>query len=277
MRLFERKVRSRLEAAGITVNGDKPYDIQVHNKDFYRRILIERDVGIAESYINGFFDCEKLDELIYRLLIYFGAKKHFRWVRIAKGLINYAINFQSLGRAFSAGKAHYEAGNDLFRAMLDENMIYSCGYWHGASSLAEAQRKKLDLIARKLQLEKGMRVLDVGCGWGGAARYFAAKYGVKVTGITVAENQYEWARKWCKDRDVSILLQDYRRHKGSYDAIYSIGMFEHVGSKNYSAFMAVMEDNLIAGGVFLLHTIGTPLYSDYGGASFSMVGAQYFH
>ena len=257
MKLFEQKMRQLLEAAGITVNGDEPYDIQVHHKGFYRRVLLGRDVGLAESYIDGFFDCEQLDELIYRLLMRHDVRRSFRWLRFAKGLMNYAINFQSLQRATSEGISHYEVGTDLFRAMLDENMIYSCGYWHGAASLAEAQRNKLDLIARKLQLEKGMRILDVGCGWGAAPRYFAEKYGVHVTGITVAKSQYEWAKEWCKDRDVTLVLQDYRAHQGTYHAIYSIGMFEHVGSKNYAAFMTRMERNLIPGGVFLLHTIGT--------------------
>lgn len=255
--MFERKIRGLLARAGITVNGDKPYDIQVHNNNFYRRVLLGRDVGVAESYIDGYYDCDRIDEFIYRLLAHIDVRSMYRWSSLIRGLLGYIINAQSLRRATSEGKSHYEAGNDLFQAMLDKHMIYSCGYWRGAKSLEQAQENKLDLIARKLQLEKGMHILDVGCGWGGGARYLSRKYGVRVTGITVAQNQYEWAKQWCKDDNVNILLSDYRHHQGSYDAIYSIGMLEHVGAKNYRTYTRVMERNLKPGGQFLLHTIGT--------------------
>ncbi len=255
--MFEKQARKLLARAGITVNGNKAYDIQIHNKDFYRRVLLDRDIGMAESYIDGYFDCDQLDELIYRILIHIDVRNISRWVRMARGLLAYIINAQSLGRATSEGKAHYEIGDDLFEAMLDKHMIYSCGYWHNAKSLDQAQENKLDLIARKLQLKKGMHLLDVGCGWGGAARYFSHKYGVKVTGITVAKNQYDWAKRWEQKDKIAFLLTDYRQHQSQYDAIYSIGMLEHVGAKNYRTYIEMMEENLKPGGVFLLHTIGT--------------------
>ena len=135
-------------------------------------------------------------------------------------------------------------------------MIYSCGYWKKAKTLDEAQEAKLDLIFHKLRLEQGMRVLDVGCGWGGAARYAAERYGVEVVGITLSEEQLKRGRRYCAGWPVELLLEDYRRHRGLYDRVFSVGMLEHVGWRNYRVFMRCVRRCLKEDGLFLLHTIG---------------------
>jgi cyclopropane-fatty-acyl-phospholipid synthase len=165
-------------------------------------------------------------------------------------------NRQSKSEAMGRGKNHYELGNDLYRAMLDKRLVYTCAYWKGAHNLDEAQEAKLDLTCRKLGLEKGMRVLDIGCGWGSFAKFAAERYGVEVVGITVAERQVELGRELCRGLPVEIRLQDYRDMDEEFDHIVSLGMFEHVGYKNYPEYMQVAHRCLRDGGLFLLHTIG---------------------
>jgi cyclopropane-fatty-acyl-phospholipid synthase len=139
--------------------------------------------------------------------------------------------------------------------MLDKRMNYSCAYWHKAMTLEDAQEAKLELICRKMGLKPGMSVLDIGCGWGGFAKYAAEKFDVKVTGVTVSQEQVEYARKDCRGLDVDIKLQDYRELNDEFERIISIGMFEHVGSKNFKTFMKVVHRCLVTNGLFLLHTI----------------------
>jgi cyclopropane-fatty-acyl-phospholipid synthase len=159
-------------------------------------------------------------------------------------------------QAYRDGKVHYDLGNDFYQAMLGNNMVYSCGYWKNAATLEEAQVAKLDLVCRKLGLRKGQRVLDIGCGWGGFARYAAMNYGVSVTGITVSREQEHLARELNRGLPVEIRYQDFREVKEVFDHIVSIGMFEHVGYKNYREYMAVVRRSLASNGLFLLHTIG---------------------
>ena len=166
------------------------------------------------------------------------------------------FNLQSRKRAFQIGKKHYDIGNDLFIKMLDKRMTYSCGYWRNAGTLDEAQEYKLDLICLKLGLQPGMRILDIGCGWGSLAKFAAEKYQVNVVGITVSREQVELARTLCKDLPIEIRLQDYRDVHDRFDRIVSVGMIEHVGYKNYRTFMEVANGCLEKGGLFLLHTIG---------------------
>ncbi|KGQ13790.1 Cyclopropane-fatty-acyl-phospholipid synthase [Beauveria bassiana D1-5] len=167
------------------------------------------------------------------------------------------FNLQSRKRAWIVGKEHYDIGNDLFAAMLDPYMQYSCGYWKEAGNLAEAQRNKLHMICEKLQLKAGMKLLDIGCGWGGLAQYAAQEYGVSVVGVTISAEQQKMAQDRCRGLDVEILLQDYRDLNSKFDRIVSVGMFEHVGPKNYNTYFAVAARNLKPDGLFLLHTIGS--------------------
>jgi cyclopropane-fatty-acyl-phospholipid synthase len=163
---------------------------------------------------------------------------------------------QSRSKARIVGERHYDIGNLLFTNMLDKRMNYSCAFWDNAKTLDEAQENKMDLVCRKIGLNPGMTLLDIGCGWGGFARWAANKYKANVYGITVSKEQVIFARQYCRGFDVIIELQDYRELREQFDRIVSIGMFEHVGSRNYRNFMKVVRRCLKKDGLFLLHTIG---------------------
>ncbi|EQD78030.1 cyclopropane-fatty-acyl-phospholipid synthase, partial [mine drainage metagenome] len=139
------------------------------------------------------------------------------------------------------GKRHYDTGNDLFEAMLGKRLVYSCGYWAQADNLDDAQAAKLDLICRKLRLKPGMRVLDIGCGWGEALKFAAERYGASGVGVTVSKEQAAWAQNLCRGLPIEIRLQDYREVKETFDAVYSIGMFEHVGGRNYRTYFETVR------------------------------------
>jgi len=243
--------------ADIKINGNRPWDIQIHNNQFYRRLVAEGSLGLGESYMDGWWDCEKIDEFIFRLLSKEADKKmKINWKMVLTFLVARIVNLQSKLRAFHVGERHYDLGNDLFRSMLDERMIYSCAYWKNAQTLGEAQEAKLDLVCRKIGLQPQMTLLDIGCGWGGLLRFTAEKYKVKAVGITVSKNQAELGKELCKGLPVEIRLQDYRDLNEKYDRIASLGMFEHVGYKNHRTFMEIVHKNLRGDGLFLLHTIG---------------------
>ncbi|MFC0269234.1 cyclopropane fatty acyl phospholipid synthase [Kushneria aurantia] len=251
-------VQQWLETAGIQLNGERACDIRVHNPGFYTRVIRNGSLGLGESYMEGWWSCERIDQFIEKLLrANLGEHAHTRREKLFYQLQTTFTNLQSKTRAFIVGEQHYDFGNDLFEAMLDDTMCYSCGYWKEATNLYEAQVAKLDLAARKLRLEPGMRVLDIGCGWGSFAAYAARHYGVHVTGITISKEQAELARKRCEGLDVEIVLEDYRDLEGSFDRIVSIGMFEHVGQKNYSTYFSTVERLLADDGLFMLHTIGS--------------------
>ena len=246
-----------LGLAGVEINGDRPWDIRVHDERLFSRVMAEGSLGLGESYMDGWWDAEQLDEFITRVL---GAELDTMvqpWKEALGILWARLVNLQRPGRAFQIGRHHYDIGNDLFSRMLDRRMIYSCGYWKDAATLDQAQEAKLDLVCRKLQLKPGMRVLDIGCGWGGTAAFAAERYGVSVVGITVSGEQATLARQLCQGLNVEIRLQDYRDLDGTFDRVLSIGMFEHVGQKNYDTFMRVVRSHLADDGLFLLHTIGS--------------------
>jgi cyclopropane-fatty-acyl-phospholipid synthase len=247
-----------LESADIKINGTRPWDIQVRNPNFYDAFFHGTSLTIGESYMRGDWDCDRIDELIYRLIqsnITALAKKDLRF--IAKAIEARFMNVSRKSRAFEIAETHYNTGNDLFRAMLDKRMVYTCGYWKNAKNLDEAQEAKLDLVCRKIGLEKGMRVLDIGGGWGSFAKFAAEKYGAEVVNITVSKEQVALANELCKGLSVENRLQDYRDMNEQFDRIVSLGMFEHVGPKNYRAYMEVAKRNLKPQGLFLLHTIGS--------------------
>jgi len=253
---FRDKIEQLLSLADITIGGDRPWDIQVHNDDFYARVLAEGSLGLGESYMNGWWDCDRLDKFFHRILRAELDTRVKPWRELFGVLKAKLLNFQKPPRAFQIGQRHYDIGNNLYRYMLGERLIYSCGYWENASTLDEAQEAKLDLVCRKLGLRPGMRVLDIGCGWGGAAKFAAGRYKVEVVGITVSEEQLRFGKEFCQGLPVEIRLQDYRSLKGTFDRILSLGMFEHVGYKNYDTFFRVVNSCLKDNGLFLLHTIG---------------------
>ncbi|CAI0994819.1 cyclopropane fatty acyl phospholipid synthase [Serratia quinivorans] len=252
-----RIVEELLSAAGIAINGNRVCDIKVHNPALFKRILQEGSLGFGESYMDGWWDCERLDVLFTRVL---QAGVDERLPKNLSDIVRIAytrlFNLQSRKRAWQVGKEHYDIGNDLFRAMLDPYMQYSCGYWKEAETLEQAQLAKLKMICEKLQLKPGMSLLDIGCGWGGLAQYAAENYGVTVHGVTISAEQQKLAQERCAGLDVEILLQDYRDLNRQFDRIVSVGMFEHVGPKNYDTYFRVAARNLKPDGLFLLHTIG---------------------
>ena len=251
------KIERLLSLARIEINGKNPWDLQIHNDKFYARLLAEGSLGLGESYMDGWWDCERLDKFFHRILqAELDNKVKFRTV-IFDILKSKLINLQKPSRAFDVGERHYDIGNDLYQHMLDKRLVYSCGYWKNASTLDEAQENKLDLVCRKLGLQPGMRILDIGCGWAGTARFAAERYKVEVVGITVSEKQVQFGTELCRGLPVEIRLQDYRNLKGTFDRILSIGMFEHVGYKNYITFFRVINSCLKDNGLFLLHTIGS--------------------
>ncbi len=256
--LSRRLVEDLLVRVGVQINGSRPWDIKVHDERFFRNVTFYGSLGLGEAYMNGWWDCERLDELFHRLLKG-NLHRRFLFNSISLAAFLRAVFWNQARKADGRrlAEAHYDLGNDFFAEMLGPTMTYSCAYWkYGAADLDAAQVAKHDLICRKLGLAKGMRVLDIGCGWGSFAKFAAERYGVSVTGPTVSSAQADFARRSCADLPVEILLQDYRDTTGQFDRIVSIGMFEHVEFKNYPEFMRIARRLLKAGGLFLLHTIG---------------------
>ena len=245
-----------LESAGVAVGGASPWDIQVHDEALYPRVLAQGSLGLGEAYMDGWWDCARLDEFFYRVLHAGLDARVISWKRIFPYLGAWLVNLQTPSRAFHIGRHHYDLGNDLFRLMLGERMIYSGAFWKDAETLDQAQESKLDLVCRKLGVSPGMRVLDIGCGWGGTAQLLAQCCQVEVVGITVSAEQVKQARELCRGLPVDVRLEDYRSLHGTYDRIVSIGMFEHVGSKNYGTFMQTARRVLKEDGLMLLQTIG---------------------
>ena len=253
---FRRKTEELLDLADVAINGNRSWDIQVHDDRLFQRVLAGGSLAFGESYMDGWWDCDRLDQLFERILGTGLDRKVRSRTWLLQALMARLLNLQKPSRAFTIGERHYDLGNDLYQAMLDELLVYSCGYWEDGCTLDQAQRNKLDLACRKLGLEPGMRLLDIGCGWGGTARYAAANYQAEVVGVTVSREQARFAREQCSGLPVDIRLQDYREVDETFDRVVSIGMFEHVGCKNYRTFMRKVRSCLPDDGLFLLHTIG---------------------
>ena len=250
-------VQELLRRADIEINGSRPFDIQINNPDFFKRILQAGSLALGESYMDGWWECERLDIFFHRVIragLEHQLPHHLKdTLRIAAARI---INLQSKKRSWIVGKEHYDLGNDLFTQILDPNMQYSCAYWKEATTLEQAQENKLRMICEKLQLAPGMKLLDIGCGWGGLAAFAARHYGVSVSGVTISAEQQKLAQRRGEGLDVTISLQDYRELNEQFDRIVSVGMFEHVGPKNYHTYFNRVNRNLKPDGLFLLHTIG---------------------
>lgn len=250
-------VEELLSKADVRINGPRPWDIQVHNESFYNRVFSQGSLGLGESYMDEWWDCDRLDEFINKILVA-GINKR---LPLSLGLVlDYLFarisNQQTKRKSKKVAKVHYDLGNDLYERMLDKRLVYSCGYWAGATDLDQAQADKLDLVCRKLGLKPGMKILDIGCGFGGFMKFAAEKYGITGVGITISEEQAKLARKLCAGLPVEIRLQDYRDVDEKFDAVASLGMFEHVGYKNYGHYMEIVYNCLPEHGLFLLQTIG---------------------
>jgi len=253
----ERTVRELLEAADIQVGGSRPHDIQVHDRGFYLRALRDGRLGIGESYMDRQWDAAALDQFTAKLILSTSKKRVSGWRNTLQRAAARLWNLQSTRRAFQAGERHYDVGNDLYRAMLGETLSYTCAYWKDAATLDEAQQRKLELVCQKLGLSPGMRVLELGCGWGTFARHAAEKYGVEVVGYTVSREQVALGTELCRGLPVELRLADYRTATGAFDAVVSIGMMEHVGPKNHRTYMETVDRCLKPQGIAFVHTIGS--------------------
>jgi len=254
----EEIVRELLETADIAINGDRPWDLQVHDDRLYDRVLRDGSLGLGEAYMDGWWDSESNDAFFDRVLRANLREKVEKNLRMAWYTLHAKLfNRQSLTRSPQVAHQHYDLGNDLYRAMLDKRLNYTCAYWKDADNLDDAQEAKLDLVCRKIGARKGMTILEMGCGWGSFAKYAADKYGAHVVGVNISHEQVKLGRDLCKDLSVDLRLQDYREVKGTFDAVISIGVMEHVGYKNYRTYMEVVDRCLKPGGIAFIHTIGT--------------------
>jgi cyclopropane-fatty-acyl-phospholipid synthase len=260
-------IQDLFHEAGITINGNQPWDIIILNDQFYKSLLTNTDLAIGEAYMDNWWETSSLDQFFYKIFTADLERKALTHPKFWRSALRQAFfemlqrffNFQTKKKARVVADRHYDIGNDLYRHMLDKRMVYTCAYWENTANLEEAQEKKLKLTCEKLGLKPGMTVLDIGCGWGSFVKYAAEHYGVIAVGITISKAQVDLARKQCTGLPIEIRLQDYRDLLNSpikYDRIVSLGMFEHVGYKNYVTYMKTLAHALKDDGLFLLHTIG---------------------
>ncbi len=260
---MQAKLKAILELADIIINGDHPWDIQVHQSQWYKRVLTEPSLGLGESYMEGWWDCDALDTFFYHVLSKLPLTQIYSSATLLKSYFKNAFwNQQTKLRSKRVAKIHYNIGNDLYRRMLGPTMAYTCGYWKGVDTLDAAQNQKYDLVCRKLNLKPGERVLELGCGWGGFAAFAVQNYGVEMHSVNISTEQMAYATDLCRDLPVHLYTTDYRNvttynpQSQLFDKVVSIGMCEHVGYKNYSTFLKIAHQQLKKDGLFLLHTIG---------------------
>jgi cyclopropane-fatty-acyl-phospholipid synthase len=257
------RIAGLLAEAGVRIDGPESHDIQVHDERLYGRLLAHGSLGLGEAYMDGWWDADALDGFLFKLI---DARLDERVGGFEDGwlfLKSKLLNLQRGRRAYVVGERHYDLGNDLFHAMLGPRLAYSCGYWKDARELDAAQEAKLALVFSKLGLEPGMRVLDIGCGWGEALKLAAERHGVSGVGVTISQEQAEFARGLCAGLPIEIRVQDYREVTERFDRVFSIGMFEHVGVKNYRTYFERARTITAEDGLFLLHTIGSNVSSNH--------------
>lgn len=246
-----------LESADIRPGGDRSWDIQIRDDRFFDRVLRSGNLGLGEAYMDGWWDVEDLTEFISRLIRVDAealVRKNLNTLLCV--LSARLINYGSRKRSHEIAERHYNLDSTLFEKMLDKRMTYSCGYWANANDLETAQEHKLDLVCRKIGLRPGMKVLDIGCGWGSFMKYAAERYGVSCVGVSVSSEQTRLGRQLCEGLPVEFSVKDYHDIEGRYDRIVSIAMFEAVGYKNMKVFFRTARRLLADDGLFLLHTLG---------------------
>lgn len=256
-------LKKYLDSADIAINGNRPFDIRVNNEKMYEKLLLEPSLGAGETYVDGWWDSDQLDEVFFRICrLNLDSKIYSKWHMAVFSMLYKLINFQTITRSKKVAEKHYNLGNDFYRDMLGETLAYTCGYWAKAKNLDESQYDKFELICRKIKLQPNEKVLDLGCGWGSLAKYMAEKYGCEVTAVNISTEQVRYANENNKGLPIHCILADYRdQHiynpKGKkFDKIVSVGLCEHVGHKNYREFITIALNNLKETGLFLLHTIG---------------------
>lgn len=248
-----------------TFGSGKPHaEWIIHNPATLKRIAACPELMLGETYMAGEWDTPpgKLLELLDVLMSNFPEVRNRRSNNLLGGLLAKLLRRgNSIMRSYRNVAHHYDVDEWVFRHFLDHDMQYSCAYFYQPDlSIDEAQRAKCEHIMRKLLLQPGQSVLDVGCGWGGLALYLAEHAGVTVTGLTLSREQLRVAQQRAQQRGlqdrVRFLLQDYREHQGQYDRIVSVGMFEHVGQAHYPCYFQQLRRLLHPHGTALLHTIG---------------------
>lgn len=263
-----------LSAADVRLGGDRPWDLQLADTAASRRLIravMERgSLGLGDSYVEGLWNCSALDQLFTRLLLAQGESRLAQGSRLRSAawlLRERLVNLQTPARSTLVARRHYDIAPAVYTAMLDPWLQYSCGYWQQAGGLAEAQEHKLRLICEKLELSPGLRLLDIGCGWGGLAAYAACHYGVEVVGITLSAEQLRLARSRWSHLPLRFARCDYRQlgqlRCAPFDRVVSVGMYEHVGPRNAAAFFAAARSALKHDGLLLLHTIGYRCHSPH--------------
>lgn len=260
---LEKYIQGILDKAGVTINGSKSYDIKILDQRALRPILKDGSLGLGETYMAGWWDCERLDELSFHLCraaIDKEIKPSF--LQTLANLSTKIINYQTQQKSKLVAQKHYNLDNKMFELMLGKSMAYSCGYWKNSQDLDSAQLAKYELICRKLHLTGEDRLLDIGCGWGGFLAYAAEHYGCHGVGISISSNQIAYAKEHCKDLPIDFYLADYRDSsiynpsQKQFTKIASVGAFEHIGYKNHQTFLKLAGEQLSPEGLFLLHTIG---------------------
>ncbi len=254
---FKNSIQKILARADIQINGYRPFDIQVKNEKIFKRLIRYGKIALGESYMDGWWECPEIDQLVKRLAQ--GAVRQDLTTKLSLFLayLKATLTDQGSREKAKVGSKHYDFGNDLFKAMLDKRMVYSCANWENSSNLDQAQEEKLERICRALGLEPEMKILDIGCGWGSFVRYAAEKNGVQAIGICLSRKQLELGKELCKGLPIELKYQDYRdlQNNEKFDRIISIEMFEHVGLKNFRNFMKIVHSSLKDDGLFLLRTI----------------------
>ncbi len=219
--------------------------------------------GLGTAFMRGAVQLENIEDVFVQLIQHKALPGRFMPRIVAETVLQALVDAQRGVGAFRVGARHYDLGNDLFSAMLDPSMSYTCGYWRSARTLAQAQEDKLEHLCRKLKLSPGMRVLDIGCGWGNFAYHAATRYSVSVVGLTVSQEQARFAQHRCADLPVEIVLQDYRKYRGIFDRVVSIEMVEAVGRKNLGTYFQMIHDCLKPQGLAVLQAISTESFSRY--------------
>jgi len=249
-------VSSLFENAGIRLNED----LTVHDETFYRDVLHEGSVGLGDSYIEGKWDSDNIDILVFKILSHGIYRKFTNIYNGARTFKNRFSDFSDREDSKKVIHKHYDIPAEFYSKFLDPYFQYTCAFFENTDDLNTAQEKKMDLICRKLGLENGSRVLDIGGGWGGLARFMREQYGAIPTVITLSEEQAmhikdttQGIEVWQNDyRDIPNLLKE------PFDAVSAVGILEHVGHKNYPDFMRIMSGSLKEEGKFLLQTLYTP-------------------
>jgi cyclopropane-fatty-acyl-phospholipid synthase len=251
------RVAELFRLADIEIGGSRPWDIRIHQERFYQRVMAQGSLGLGEAYMDGDWECEALDQFFDRVIGHrLSDRLGFTLPLALLVAVSRFQNRQTMKRARQAADVHYDLPVDIFEATFDTRLTGSCGYWQNAATLDEAQDAKLDLICRKIGLQRGDTVLDIGCGWGSFLGYAAEHYGADCLGVTVSPVQAEYAKRRYAGLPVKPLLQDYRDYAGpKADHLVSMGMFEHVGAKNYRTYFECARRYMKEDGLFLLHTI----------------------